>query len=592
MGYKSVLTYPTTPLKTYTKLLIPLILLPLGASAQVAINPTGADPDANAMLDVSSSSRGILFPRLTTVQMMEMAMPTGPSAGMIVFNTTANKLYFFSGVSWQPVASTPPDGDSDDTNEIQALSKSGTTVTLSNGGGAVDIADGDGSPTNEIQTISQSGNTVTLSNSGGAFSVADSDNDAANEIQALSKSGTTVTLSNGGGAVDIADGDSSPTNEIQALSKSGTTVTLSNSGGSVDIADGDSDPANEIQNLGLTQSGTDRTLGITGGTGASFSVADNDNDSTNELDSKWNVSGTDIYKNNSGNVGIGTTTPGEKLSLAGDMQIIQSSSTAGRAGAQSLGVAGSEIRALDFYYPGFDTTFAKISATNYNIDGTGWYTSDANRVDAGLSFFVSNNAVLSEAVTLNNAGNLGIKTTAPSRALDVNGSVRIRGGSPAAGKVLTATDSNGNASWQAQSNSITSASNFNGTEQSVSGSGAGWTDLSTTTDAQLNGVTSGQSFLVMASFRCSLKGNGSGTDDFAFRIGADNGGSKTFTANSQFTGPITMIDNHRSDWVPISFQRVMTINHTGNIQFTVQVDQDNADDTLYVDEVQITVIKL
>jgi hypothetical protein len=43
--------------------------------------------------------------------------------------------------------------------------------------------------------------------------------------------------------------------------------------------------------------------------------------------------------------------------------------------------------------------------------------------------------------------NVGVNTTTPTRTLDVNGYVRIRGGSPAYGKVLAATDANGNTGW-------------------------------------------------------------------------------------------------------------------------------------------------
>lgn len=42
---------------------------------------------------------------------------------------------------------------------------------------------------------------------------------------------------------------------------------------------------------------------------------------------------------------------------------------------------------------------------------------------------------------------VGIGTTAPTNALDINGTLRIRGGSPGAGKLLT-SDANGVASWQ------------------------------------------------------------------------------------------------------------------------------------------------
>ena len=56
-------------------------------------------------------------------------------------------------------------------------------------------------------------------------------------------------------------------------------------------------------------------------------------------------------------------------------------------------------------------------------------------------------AVLLAIPQLSLAQNVGIGTTTPTAPLDVSGTVRIRGGSPAAGKVLT-SDANGNGSWQ------------------------------------------------------------------------------------------------------------------------------------------------
>jgi hypothetical protein len=43
--------------------------------------------------------------------------------------------------------------------------------------------------------------------------------------------------------------------------------------------------------------------------------------------------------------------------------------------------------------------------------------------------------------------NLGIGTDAPTQKLDINGQIRVRGGNPGNGKVLT-SDANGVASWQ------------------------------------------------------------------------------------------------------------------------------------------------
>lgn len=51
-------------------------------------------------------------------------------------------------------------------------------------------------------------------------------------------------------------------------------------------------------------------------------------------------------------------------------------------------------------------------------------------------------------VSGSNGGRVGIGTNTPGATLDVEGTVQIAGGSPATGKVLTATDADGNATWQ------------------------------------------------------------------------------------------------------------------------------------------------
>ena len=70
----------------------------------------------------------------------------------------------------------------------------------------------------------------------------------------------------------------------------------------------------------------------------------------------------------------------------------------------------------------------------------------------GYKLWVQGNSVRfgttsSDAVTFTN-GRVGIGTTNPSQVLDVNGQVRIRNGGPDTGKVLTALDATGIASWQ------------------------------------------------------------------------------------------------------------------------------------------------
>lgn len=156
------------------------------------------------------------------------------------------------------------DADADPSNEFQTLTRNGTNIELSDGGGSVPLFDDDAS--NEIQTITKSGNTIELSLVGGSVTL--DDDDATNELQTLSRTGDTVRLSQGGGQfIDQKnDADADPSNELQNISKSGNQIILSNGGGIIvdDINDADADAGNELQTL--TRNGVDLTLSNGGGT--------------------------------------------------------------------------------------------------------------------------------------------------------------------------------------------------------------------------------------------------------------------------------------------------------------------------------------
>jgi hypothetical protein len=68
---------------------------------QLAINPTGVSANGNAVLDMVSTTRGVLFPRMTTVQ--RNLIPT--VTGLTVYDNTTKGFWFHDGTDWRPLNS-------------------------------------------------------------------------------------------------------------------------------------------------------------------------------------------------------------------------------------------------------------------------------------------------------------------------------------------------------------------------------------------------------------------------------------------------------------------------------------------------------
>src|SRR5687768_8278971 len=67
----------------------------------VAVNGDGSDPDTSAILDVKSSNKGLLLPRMTLAQ--RDAIPS-PAAGLIIYQTDGLSGFYFYDGGWQPMA--------------------------------------------------------------------------------------------------------------------------------------------------------------------------------------------------------------------------------------------------------------------------------------------------------------------------------------------------------------------------------------------------------------------------------------------------------------------------------------------------------
>lgn len=82
--------------KSKTKLFFLIVVLTLTARAQVGIGTTS--PNTSAMLEVSSTNKGVLIPRMTVSQRLAI---NNPAQGLILYQTNdVIGFYFFNGTNW------------------------------------------------------------------------------------------------------------------------------------------------------------------------------------------------------------------------------------------------------------------------------------------------------------------------------------------------------------------------------------------------------------------------------------------------------------------------------------------------------------
>jgi len=106
--------------------------------------------------------------------------------------------------------------DGDNSNELQTISKSGSTITLSDNGGSVTVFDGNYSNLTNAPSIPA--NTSDLTNDSG-FLTAEVDGDNSNELQTLSRKGDTIKLTDGGYVLldPVVSGSSGSSGHIDGL---------------------------------------------------------------------------------------------------------------------------------------------------------------------------------------------------------------------------------------------------------------------------------------------------------------------------------------------------------------------------------------
>ncbi len=348
---------------------IALLWMAPASFAQVGINNDNSSPDNSAMLDVKSTVRGMLVPRMTTI---ERDAISNPATGLLVFCIGENQYYCNKGTpetpAWVMVSSQWLSSGSDiyfnggkvglgienPTYPLHVAGDINFTGTLRKNG--IPVISGVSSVTANSPLFSTGGSNPTISipqaNSlvNGFLSSDDWNifNQKQNALVFGSVTSADIAISGGNGAV-IGSGINLAVNKGNLISPdiavTGGTGSVLGTGTLLSIIKGN-----------LVESGS-TVLNITGGTNAvlgtnttiqvkqanttqSGYLSNTDwNSFNNKVSSQWISNGARLYYN-AGNVGIGTSNPQNKADIAGNMVIGSSYSGSSVAPANGLLVEG------------------------------------------------------------------------------------------------------------------------------------------------------------------------------------------------------------------------------------------------------------
>lgn len=251
-----------------------LILVCEIAMAQVSINSTGAAPNSSAMLDIVSTDKGLLIPRV-----LDTTSITSPALGLLIYRTNAPQgFFYYDGQKWQKIGVTGSSNYVDlTTNQTvsgqktwngnatfnSGLNTSGGTINLNNNSNnTTNINSGTSNGSVNIANGTAGGNAINIGNAIGATSLNLRTGTSNFTLDGLGASNYTIGASTTTGTINI--GGSTQTGAISIGGGTGNqTLNLGTGGtGSKTINIGTGAVANTIR-IGNTTSGTKTGINTT-----------------------------------------------------------------------------------------------------------------------------------------------------------------------------------------------------------------------------------------------------------------------------------------------------------------------------------------
>ena len=237
----------------------------LGLTGSGGVGIGTATPAASAQLEVASTTKGFLPPRLTTTQRDAIA---SPAVGLVVYNTTTNKLNVWNGTAWTAALTGAEAGDPVSSTATFAYTGASQTYTVPAGVTSLQVTADGSTGQNFFSVLGGRGARVTAT-----LAV------TPGEVLAVMVGGGTYNgggagngAGNGGGATDLrrvlatgSTGDYLGSRNALLVAGGGGGSTISNRTGGTGGTPAGTDGAGSYFGTGATQTGPGTGTGIVPG---------------------------------------------------------------------------------------------------------------------------------------------------------------------------------------------------------------------------------------------------------------------------------------------------------------------------------------